>query len=238
MGEIKTSDISTQPKVEKPSENFDPDKRVDAKNSELEMRKDWSDVKQDGSFNPDKRIDTQTSNLDNSEKFGTSEVYSYNNIPLEGKRGSWEGEKGDSIYVPDENYEGGPPSGKDVKEALDSKGIEGIEYKNGEPDFSEIAEATVEIDDMSEFRYGEDGNFAKADQALADKWNAENHGGRNDWTARDINNYRKDNNLVWHERQDCRHMDLVDRTIHSYFTHTGGVSVCKARNNSEVKFDE
>ena len=177
-------------------------------------------------------------NENETVKFGTSEINSYNNIPQEGDRGSYDGKKGDSVFVPNENYEGGPPSGKEVKEVLDKKEIEGIEYKNGEPDFSKIAEATVEIDEMSEYRYGPDGNFSKADQALADKWNAEKHDERNDWTAREIKNYRLENNLVWHERQDCKHMDLVDRTIHGYFTHIGGVAVCKARNNSEVIFDE
>lgn len=220
MIEISLSDINMQPNIESASANFNPDKRIDFKTSESQIKD--SEISQKDFFNPDKRI----------------EVNSYNNIPIEGNRGSWDGKKGDSIYIPDVNYEGGPPSGKDVKEALDKKGIEGIEYRRGEPDFSEIAEESVEIKDMSEFRYGPDGNFSKADQTLSDKWNAEKHGGRNDWTARDINDYRKESNLVWHERQDCKHMDLLDRTIHSYFTHTGGVSVCKARNNSEVKFDE
>ena len=236
MNEIKSSDINVQPEINKTSENFNPDKRVDITNDAKD--KSSNELSTEKPFDPDKRVESLLSDDKGSETYGTTEINSYNNIPVEGNRGSYDGKKGDSVYVPDENYDGGPPTGKDVKEVLDKKGIKGIEYRNGEPVFSEIAEGTVEIDDMSEYRYGPDGNFAKADQALADKWNAENHGDRNDWTARDIYNYRKESNLVWHERQDCKHMDLVDRTIHSYFTHTGGVSVCKARNNSEVKYDE
>lgn len=91
--------------------------------------------------------------------------------------GSWGSRNSDgsgSYYGADEGYNGGPPSGKDVKDALEAKGKDGLEYTNGEPDFSEVAEGTVEIDDMSEERYGPDGNFAQANQALADKWNTEN----------------------------------------------------------------
>lgn len=228
MSEIKTPETNSTSQNEKPSENFDPDKRVDSKTGDTKENHN-TELDNNKEFDPDKRVDNMSESGD---------VNPYNNIPKEGPRGSWEGEPGDSKYVPDEENNGGPPSGKDAKDALEAKGKDGIEYTNGEPDFSEVAEDTVEIDDMSEDRYGPDGNFAQADQALADKWNAENHGGRNDWTARDIKDYRQSNRLTWHERQDCQTMDLVDRDIHQYFTHIGGVAFCKARNNSEVKFDE
>jgi hypothetical protein len=55
MDEIKTSDISTQPKVEKPSENFDPDKRVGVKETETNIHVDDLSPKKD--FDPDNRIE-------------------------------------------------------------------------------------------------------------------------------------------------------------------------------------
>lgn len=225
MFEIKDTDINTNSRQEGASESFDPDKRVDSKNEDVKWIP-YSEKDGNTNFNPDERLE---------DVFNAGEEYLCNHIPKEGPRGSWDGKPGDSTYVPNENYEGGPPSGKDAKDALEAKGKKGIDYTNGEPDFSEVAEATVEIDEMSENR---DSNFAQADQALADKWNAENHGGRNDWTAREIKEFRKANGLTWHERQDCKTMDLVDHNIHGYFTHSGGVSVCKGRNNSGVKFDE
>lgn len=206
-----------------PFENDEPDFSELSK-GEVEID-DYTDDRD--KFDPDKRVESK------------NELYdSYSNCPLDGKRGGWEGERGDSIYIPDEDYTGGPPTGKETLEALEAKGKDGIEYKNGEPDFSDVAEGNVEIKNMGEERYGLGGNFEQADQALADKWNSENHNGRNDWTARDIQAYRSENRLTWHERQDCKTMDLVDSTIHRYFTHLGGVGVINAKNRSEVKFDE
>lgn len=216
--EISPSEINRILGRNEASENYNPDKRCEA----ILMDFDFKDV-----FNPDKRVDKISTELD-----------PYNYIPKDGYRGNWEGEPGDSKYRPDENNEGGPPSGRDAMDALSAKEKDGIEYHDGEPDFSEVAEATVEIEGMSELRYGPDGNFAKADQKLAEQYNDERHEGRNDWTARDIKNFRQYNLLTWHERQDCKSMDLLNRDIHQYFTHAGGVAVCKARNNSEVKFDE
>lgn len=220
MSEIGKTYIEIQSQSGRASENFNPDKRIDSKN--IDVNEKSNPELETTFFDPDKRI----------------EVNPYSNIPKDGYRGSWEGEPGDSKYVPDENNDGGPPSGKDAKNALAMKGKDGIEYNNGEPDFSEVAEDTIKIENMTEDRYGPDGNFAQADQALSEKWNAENHGGRNDWSAREIKEYRQSNRLTWHERQDCKTMNLVDRDIHQYFTHIGGVAFCKARNNSEVKFDE
>lgn len=225
MSEIVAKEIVETTESSIASENFDPDKRIDIGKTELDTKdtldtKDFSEII--NSFDPDKRVD----------------INPYSNIPKDGVRGKWEGSPGDSKYIPDEKNAGGPPSGKDVKDALSAKEKDGIEYHKGEPDFSKVAEATVQIKDMSDVRYGPDGNFAKADQKLADQYNSEKHEGRDNWSARDIKDYRQSKLLTWHERQDCTNMDLVNRDIHQYFSHTGGVAFCKARNNSEVKFDE
>ncbi len=65
------------------------------------------------------------------------------------------------------------------KEKLAEYGKDGIEYKNLEPDFSEVSEGTVKIDNMTEHRddyYDENGelqsgNFSQADAKLAKQWN-------------------------------------------------------------------
>ena len=49
-------------------------------------------------------------------------------------------------------------------------GIYGIEYDNCIPDFSECSESTVQIDNMSEKRYGPGGNFEQCDSKCAEKW--------------------------------------------------------------------
>lgn len=158
--------------------------------------------------------------------------------------GSWQGERGESTFTPNETT----PEGKAALEKLAEKGQDGIEYKNAEPDFSKCAEATVKIDNMTENRldyYESDGtlrqgNFTQADIKCSEKWNLEAREGRNDWTARDVNDWRHDNNCSWHERCDTTTMDLVSSDIHSQCKHLGGVSECKVRDSIDIggEFDD
>lgn len=159
--------------------------------------------------------------------------------------GKYEGERGESKFVPSEETEGG----KACKDKLAEYGKDGIEYKNAEPDFSECSEATVKINNMTENRFDyvdsdgnlQAGNFSQADRKCAEQWNSQEKDGKNDWTARDIADYRYENKLTWHERCDTYSMDLVPREIHSYIKHLGGVSECKVRDAvSDIggEFDE
>ena len=145
---------------------------------------------------------------------------------LPSSNGSWEGEKGDSTWKPDPDCvpPKSNPEGKTWVEIEDKYGMYGVKFKDGEPDFSEIAEATVEIDDFTGNRFE---NFAQADSKLAEKWNAEGRDGRTDWTARDVAAYRKENNLTWHERRDMKTMDLVPSEVHNNIPHAGGISAWK-----------
>lgn len=162
----------------------------------------------------------------------------YDHTPNEqSPNGSWEGERGESKFVPNENTE----AGKAAKEKLAEKGLDGIEYHDAEPDFSECAEATVEIDDMTENRhdYVDDdgnyhqGNFSQADAKCADLWNEQAKDGKTDWTARDVKEWRHENRCSWHERCDTRSMDLVSRDIHDMFKHSGGCAECRVRDAAD-----
>ena len=133
-----------------------------------------------------------------------------------GSRGEWEGEKGCSKFKPDSD---------EAQEKLSEYGKDGIDYNaEGEPDFSEVSEGTVKIENMSSDRIS---NFSKADIKLAEKWNQFSREGRSDWTARDIKDFRHSNKLSWHERLDMETMDLVPYEIHSECKHWGGVSECR-----------
>ena len=157
-----------------------------------------------------------------------------NHVPAEGERGKWEGEAGESKYIPSDSTE----EGRAALEKLSEKGEEGIEYKDAEPDFSKCAEATVEIDDMTEYRYDyddadgnrEEGNFSQADCTCAERWNALGKDGKSDWTAADVRDWRREHQCSWHERCDTRTMDLVPSEIHGYFGHSGGCAECRARD--------
>ena len=176
----------------------------------------------------------------------------------------WEGQRGESRCLP------GSDSSKAI---LDSMGVDGIEYKNGEPDFSPVSESTVKIGYMNEERtsknvadgrdskkttyvhyddngqvksrshhadrndmadiqmkYYNPGNFDQADILTAEQWSKD---GRDDkeWTAEDVAQYRKENNLTWHECNDGETMMLIPTDVNSDFGHLGGVGEIKRKND-------
>ncbi|MCR5024068.1 MAG: HNH endonuclease [Lachnospiraceae bacterium] len=146
----------------------------------------------------------------------------------ESDRGEWSGERGESDYT---------PSDEEVKDILEKYDKESINYEDAIPDFSEVAEATVEIDNMSEDRAE---NFRQCDEKCAEQWNKEGKDGRTDWTARDVKEWRQSNGYSWHERNDMKTCDLVPTQVNAYFGHLGGVSECKKRDsgNGGSDFDE
>ncbi len=147
--------------------------------------------------------------------------------PAEGDRGSWTGERGESKYI---------PTDEEVKAILAEYGMDGIEYKDGIPDFSKCSEATVEIDNMSSNR---NKNFEQCDEKCAEQWNAEARDGKTDWTARDVANWRRENHYSWHECNDRKTCQLVPTKVNDYFGHLGGVGECNiAEKKQEDLFDE
>lgn len=142
-------------------------------------------------------------------------------------RGEWSDEPGNSVFHPED---------AEAKEALKEYKQKGIEYIDGEPDFSKVSEATVEIDDMTSSRPY---NFKQADEVCAKQWNETQREGRTDWTAREVEAWRKENRYSWHERLDMKTMDLAQRDIHEECKHYGGVAECRRHESLDGGgFDE
>lgn len=143
-------------------------------------------------------------------------------------RGEWSGDRGESDFSPVDG---------EVKDILSRYDKESITYENAAPDFSEVAESTVEIEDMTENRAD---NFRQCDEKCAEQWNEEGRGSKNDWTARDVKEWRQENGYSWHERNDMKTCDLIPAKVNDYFGHLGGVSECKKRDagNGGSDFDE
>jgi len=139
--------------------------------------------------------------------------------------GEWSDKKGDSIWEPNREEIPKRPPGNDKSwgEILDKHEIKGIEFKDNEPDFSHVSDGTVEIDNFTEDRIK---NFTQADEKLAKQWTHETKDGK-EWTPQEVKNYRKENNLTWHERSDMKTMDLVPQEIHGNIPHSGGISSYK-----------
>lgn len=187
---------------QKKSETFDPGKRLEPV-KELD-----SNQRKLETFDPGKKLEI-------NDRFSERREEWIKHTPKENtERGEWTGERGDSKFI---------PYNDEVKAALKEYKIDGIEYKDGIPDFSKVAKETVRIQ-MTEDRHN---NFAQCDMKCAEKWNQEGHDGRTNWTPRQVESWRKSNNYSWHERVDMSTCDLVDRTIHNFFGHSGGVSECK-----------
>lgn len=171
------------------------------------------------------------------------------------KDGLWDGEEGNSVWRPDKNSVPGKlnPEGKTWGEILDENGIDGIKFVDGEADFSEVSKGTVKVEGFSTSRdpvYLKDlngkfvrdadgnkilldeGNFMRADKALAEQWNAEGREGRTDWTFEDVQDFRRGDNPTgtkysWHECGDQKTMMLVDQTLHINVPHSGGIAAAK-----------
>ena len=163
-------------------------------------------------------------------------------LPTE-KTGSFLGEKGNSEFM---------PNSKIALEKMGEYGKNTVEYKDGYPDFSPFTEhnteygklkCEVEISHMTDQRenpsweYGRRprgtahnpnndlGNFAQADNALLLKMQELNPNA----TVNDVVQFRKDNQLTWHECADGKTMQLVPQAIHDACRHSGGVSEMKYR---------
>lgn len=163
-------------------------------------------------------------------------------LPTE-KTGSFLGKKGNSEFR---------PNGKAALKKMGEYGKNTVEYKDGYPDFSPFSEhntkfgklkCEVEIPHMTDQRenpsweYGRRpqgtahnpnydlGNFAQADNALLLKMQELNPNA----TVNDVVQFRKDNQLTWHECADGKTMQLVPQEIHNACRHSGGVSEMKYR---------
>ena len=140
--------------------------------------------------------------------------------PIEGNGGHWEGERGNSKWFPNrDEIPKNPltnPDGLTWGQILDKYGIDGIEFKNGEPDFSPVAKGTVEIDHFTDNRYGKGGNFDQACEKLAEQRGC---------TKEEVKAWMK-------ERSDCKTMDKVPTEIHGNIRHSGGISEAKANRDA------
>ena len=95
-----------------------------------------------------------------------------------------------------------------------------IPFHEGEPDFSEVAKGTVEIDDFSEDR---DANFDQADEKLAEQRGC---------TPEEVAKWREENKYTWHECKDCKTMQKVPTEVHGNISHSGGISEQKSQNQN------
>ncbi|SUO97887.1 HNH endonuclease [Suttonella ornithocola] len=140
-------------------------------------------------------------------------------LPREG--GRWQDIPGDGKWLPNPDF---IPKKDNVleqtwAELLAKYKIDGIEFKEGDPDFSPVVKERVEIDNFTTDRSK---NFAQADEKLAEKLGI---------TPREVKEMRQKEGYTWHECKDCKTMELVPKEIHNNIPHTGGISEAKKSNS-------
>ena len=172
-----------------------------------------------------KEVPNKESNISVLDQPLAKEINSEKNkgFPIEGNNGKWSGEPGNSDWIPDDNYvpigQHTNPEGKTWGELKKEYGFEKIPFKDGEPDFSEVSKATVEIDNFTDKRTGKGGNFDQADQKLMEQTGV---------TKEELADFKK--GYTWHEKNDCKTLELVPTAIHGNISHSGGVSEYKNNN--------
>ncbi|KHD37946.1 hypothetical protein NL50_00085 [Clostridium acetobutylicum] len=132
-----------------------------------------------------------------------------------------------------------PPPDPELSKILDGAGIDGIEYRNGVPDFTPVSKANIEIEHMvgGKLKMGTKAreiNFVQADKKLAEQLNNSPELARKfgmepgEISVKDIRNFRKKNKYTWHELNDCKTIQLVPSKINNAFGHVGGVGEINA----------
>ena len=222
VGEAKPSD----------KHGFNPDKLIGSESREAKA--EIKNVGRNESLDPDKLIKPSVESCD----YPSTYKERLDRTPTtENPHGKWSGDRGESMFVPTDDR---------LRELLQSKGVEGINYKDAIPDFGPIAEAKVTIQGMSQHRLsqmGENGerivgNYEKADIECAKAWNLEQRDGKEDWTNKDVKKWRVANGYTWHEHNDMKTCYLVPTEVHDVCRHLGGVSEIKNILNQIGGFDD
>lgn len=218
----------------KPSDKhgFNPDKLIGSESKEAKA--EIKNVGLNESLDPDKLIKPSMESCD----YPSTYKERLDRTPTtENSHGEWSGDRGESMFVPTDDK---------LREFLQSKGVEGINYKDAIPDFGPIAEAKVTIQGMSQHRHsliGENGerivgNYEKADIECAKAWSLEQRDGKDDWTHQDVKNWREANGYTWHEDNDMKTCYLVPTEVNKVCSHLGGVSEIKNILNQIGGFDD
>lgn len=222
VGEAKPSD----------KHGFNPDKLIGSESKEAKA--EIKNVGRNESLDPDKLIKPSVESCD----YPSTYKERLDRTPsIENPNGKWSGDRGESMFI---------PTADRVREILRNKGLEGINYKDGIPDFNPISEAKVTIQGMSQHRLsqmGENGerivgNYEKADTECAKAWNLEQRDGKDDWTHQDVKKWREANEYTWHEHNDMKTCSLVPTEVHKVCSHLGGVSEIKNILNQIGGFDD
>lgn len=155
--------------------------------------------------------------LDKCVKYVETNIENSYNCPME--HGKWSGERGNSKWYPEKDYipQKANPEGLTWNQIMNKYRIDGINYRDGEPNFECISKGTVRIEGFTSYRPS---NFNKADIELSN---------RRGCSPDEVRAWRNKNGYTWHECRDMSTMQKVPGIVHNNMTHSGGVSEARKR---------
>ena len=147
--------------------------------------------------------------------------------------GVWSGEPGDSTWIPDDDYivkiNG---EDKPMLQLKEMYGFDGIEYKDGSPDFSPFEDEilnNVTLDSFSSDRTGPNGTYTQALESISEQL---------DIPEKEISDYMDANGLTFHECRDRHTVEFIPGDINAEFPNTGGIGVQNAIEAMADTWDE
>ena len=206
MSEIKLHDVGER-------KSFEINKNTENNLSKGECDNHWQHVRE--------KLGDKEEKIEACEpdKFYTTDEQREEHLP---KDGQWTGVPGESKFI---------SNNQEANEVLKKYGLDGIEYKNKIPDFSNCTIVTAKIDKMTPFRSINRNNFYKA---LVESGKFEN--------IDQIREFKQKYKLAFHECSDRHTCQFVDERIHSTFKHSGGRMECRIRDGINTtggsKFDD
>ena len=159
------------------------------------------------------------------------------------RNGQWEGEEGNSKWIPDEDAlvtwrKGGETHTETYRDIMDRYGFDGIDYFNKEPNFKPYEDSFiqhVELESFSGERTGSGGTYTMAGEAAAKRLSQETG---EEWTPQRVQDYMSAHGLTWHECADRKTVRAIPTEINAAFKHSGGISAERSVSAAAESLDD
>lgn len=164
---------------------------------------------------PDDEAGEITDPNDVPDEYGSSFNDRLNQTPI--NNGEWSGERGNSTWKPEID---------DVAEQLSQHGVDGIDYRDGFPDFSPVSSYEYQLpEDL--YESGDPAQFNACNEALANHLenNPEFASNFDEDQLEAISAGKKPSGYTWHHDVKQGNMQLVPTRIHQNCGHYGGKNI-------------
>lgn len=177
---------------------------------------------------PQEEQDKIYNNLGKNEQTALEKYWESN--PLPRNNGHWDGQPGNSNWIPDKNYVPlnktyNNMDGKTMGQIMSENGVLKIPYKNGYLDASSIAKYSVKIDYRELGKDGLNKLVKEKDREQLHELAFKKLSEKLNMPIEEVKDMKNKLRLVWHEDPDLKTLYLVPREIHDNLSHSGGIKL-------------